>query len=51
MRANRATVINLQAIRPIAPSFSGGLKAVLTGGEEVEFSRRQTRVFRERRGI
>ncbi len=51
MRANRSQIVNLHAIRSITPWFSGNLKATLTNGEEVEFSRRQSQILRELRGL
>ena len=47
LRANRSQIVNLQAIKTITPWFSTSLKAILTGGEEVEFSRRQSQLFRD----
>jgi len=51
VRANRAQLINRTLVDKIEPWFSGGLKATLRGGAEVEFSRRQAQVFRERLGL
>ena len=51
IRANRSQIVNLRHIQEMVPWFSGGVKALLTDGTEVEFSRRQTRVLRERTGI
>ena len=48
LRANRSQIVNLRAIKTITPWFSTCLKAILTGGEEVKFSRRQSQLFRER---
>jgi len=48
VRANRAQVINTSFIQSIEPWFSGTLKVTLQDGTEVEFSRRQTQVFRDR---
>lgn len=50
-RANRSQLVNLAHVVGIDPWFSGGLKARLTNGCEVEFSRRQAQVFRERRAL
>ena len=46
-RANRQQVINLKMIDKIEPWFSGGIKILLKGGEEIEVSRRQTTKFKE----
>lgn len=51
VRANRAQVVNRTFIERVEPWFSSGLKATMKGGLEVEFSRRQSKVFRERLGI
>ncbi|MDL5050697.1 LytTR family DNA-binding domain-containing protein [Oscillatoria amoena NRMC-F 0135] len=50
-RANRAQIININHIRSVEPWFSGGLKVILEGGREVEFSRRQARAFREKKSL
>ena len=46
-RANRQQVINLKMIDKIEPWFSGGIKILLKGDEEIEVSRRQTAKFKE----
>ena len=51
MRANRSQLINLQFIQTINHWFSGSLKVTLKGGFEVEFSRRQAQLFRERMSL
>ncbi len=51
MRANRGQLVNRAFIAKVEPWFGGGLKATLRGGGEVEFSRRQAQVFRERLGL
>ncbi|MBI5423786.1 MAG: response regulator transcription factor [Opitutae bacterium] len=48
LRANRSQLVNRHCIRRIEPWFSGSLKATLDDGTEVEFSRRQAQLFRER---
>ena len=48
IRANRSQLINLSMIETIGEWFSRSLRVVLKGGQEVEFSRRQALVFRER---
>jgi two-component system LytT family response regulator len=49
LRANRTQIINLSAIKTVQPWFSGSLRVTLThsGTPEIEFSRRQARLFRE----
>ena len=51
MRANRAQLVNLSMIEAIGQWFSGSLKVTLKGGCEVEFSRRQAQLFRERMSL
>ncbi|MEQ9825906.1 MAG: LytTR family DNA-binding domain-containing protein [Puniceicoccaceae bacterium] len=46
-RANRQQIVNLRWVDQVAPWFSGGLKLMLRGGEEVEVSRRQASRFKE----
>jgi two-component system LytT family response regulator len=46
LRANRTQIVNLLSVKTVLPWFSGTLKVVLSGGEEVEFSRRQAHQFR-----
>jgi len=46
-RANRQQIINLKWIERIEPWFSGSLRIYLTGGEEIDVSRRQTLKFKE----
>ena len=48
IRANRGQLVNRTCIERVEPWFSGGLKATLRGGLEVEFSRRQAQEFRDR---
>ena len=50
-RINRSQIVNLQCIESIEPWFSRSLRAKLTGGLEVEFSRRQSLAFRETQGL
>lgn len=51
LRANRSQMINLQNVAEIVPWFSGSLKVKLHSGEEIEMSRRQSQVLRERNGL
>ncbi len=46
-RANRKHIINLQMIQKIDNHFNGGLRVTLTGGEEIEISRRQAVKFKD----
>jgi len=48
LRANRSQLVNVAFIETIGQWFSGSLKVALRGGPEVEFSRRQAQLFRER---
>ena len=48
LRANRSQLVNRRFIRHVEPWFSGGLKVTLADGTEVEFSRRQSQLLRER---
>jgi two-component system LytT family response regulator len=51
LRANRAQIINLSCVESIEPWFSGSLKVKLLGGPEIELSRRQAQLFRERMSL
>lgn len=48
LRANRAQLVNRLFIAKVEPWFSGCVRATLTDGVAVEFSRRQSQVFRDR---
>ena len=48
LRANRSQLVNLTFIETIGQWFSGSLKVALRGGPDVQFSRRQAQLFRER---
>jgi two-component system LytT family response regulator len=50
-RANRSEIINLEFIENVHLGINGGLQVQLRGGPEVEISRRQARLFRERTSI
>jgi two-component system LytT family response regulator len=50
-RANRAQIINLESIVSMEPWFSNSLRATLSDGGIVEFSRRSSLIFRETRGL
>ena len=51
LRANRAQIVNLSYVESIEPWFSGSLKVKLRDNKEVEFSRRQAQLFRERMSL
>lgn len=51
LRANRAQLVNLTFIEKVEPWFSGSIKVRLRGGPEVEFSRRQAQLFRDRTSL
>lgn len=46
-RANRSQIVNLKWITATEEWFSGSIKVKLEDGTEIEFSRRQARLFRE----
>lgn len=50
-QANRSQIVNLTSVRSTEEWFAGTLKATLECGATVEFSRRQTRLFREVFGL
>lgn len=51
LRANRAQIVNLSFVDKIEPWFSGSLKVRLRDNTEIEFSRRQAQLFRERMSL
>lgn len=50
-RANRRAISNLSFIESVEPGVNGRLHAQLRDGPEVEISRRQARLFKERTSI
>ncbi len=48
LRANRSQLVNISHLDKVEPWFSNSLKAKLRGGPEIEFSRRQAQLFRDR---
>jgi len=50
-RANRRQIININSITSIHPHFNGGLKVILSCGEEIEVSRRQASKFKEKMAL
>ncbi len=47
-RANRQQIVNINYIREVLPWFNGKLKLVLNNGAEVEISRRQSYIFKDK---
>ena len=47
-RANRQQIVNINYIREVVPWFNGKLKLILNNGTEVEISRRQSYIFKDR---
>jgi len=50
-RANRQQIVNTDAIQNVVPWFNGKLKLTLNNGEEVEVSRRQSYIFKDRMSL
>jgi len=50
-RANRQQIVNIKHIKNVIPWFNGKLKLELKNGVEVEVSRRQSYVFRDKLSI
>lgn len=50
-RANRSQLVNLSTVASTEEWFSGSLKATLADGSTIEFSRRQSKLFRETFGM
>ena len=50
-RANRQQIVNINFVAEIIPWFNGKLKLRMTDGAEVEVSRRQSSVFRDRMSL
>ncbi len=50
-RANRQQIINVNYIKAVVPWFNGKLKLTLTNGEEVEVSRRQSYIFKDKMSL
>lgn len=47
-RANRQQIVNTEYIQGIVPWFNGKLKLTLSNGQEVEVSRRQSSLFKDK---
>jgi len=50
-RANRQQIINTNYIENVVPWFNGKLKLTMKNGEEVEVSRRQSYIFKDRMSL
>lgn len=50
-RANRQQIVNTNCIENVVPWFNGKLKLTLKNGEEVEVSRRQSYIFKDRMSL
>ncbi|MEE1963810.1 LytTR family DNA-binding domain-containing protein [Allomuricauda taeanensis] len=50
-RANRQQIVNTNYIENVVPWFNGKLKLTLRNGEEVEVSRRQSYIFKDRMSL
>ena len=50
-RANRQQIININYIKSVVPWFNGKLKLTLTNEEEVEVSRRQSYIFKDKMSL
>ena len=50
-RANRQQIINTNYIENVVPWFNGKLKLTMKNGEEVEVSRRQSYIFKDKMSL
>tara|TARA_R110002049_G_scaffold305931_3_gene503553 strand:- start:7740 stop:8468 length:729 start_codon:yes stop_codon:yes gene_type:complete len=50
-RVNRQQIINVHYIKSVVPWFNGKLKLTMNSGEEVEVSRRQSYIFKDKMSI
>lgn len=50
-RVNRQQIINMNHIKNVVPWFNGKLKLTMNNGEEVEVSRRQSYIFKDRMSL
>tara|TARA_R110002012_G_scaffold318227_1_gene536104 strand:- start:43088 stop:43822 length:735 start_codon:yes stop_codon:yes gene_type:complete len=50
-RVNRQQIINMDHIKNVVPWFNGKLKLVMNNGEEVEVSRRQSYIFKDKMSL
>lgn len=50
-RANRQQIVNINYIKEVIPWFNGKLKLLMNNGSEVEISRRQSYIFKDKLSI
>lgn len=50
-RANRQQIVNTHFIKGVVPWFNGKLKLTMQNGEEIEVSRRQSYIFKDRMSL
>lgn len=50
-RANRQQIVNTDFIKNVVPWFNGKLKLTMVNGEEVEVSRRQSYIFKDKMSL
>jgi two-component system LytT family response regulator len=50
-RANRQQIVNTHFIESVVPWFNGKLKLIMQNGEEIEVSRRQSYIFKDRMSL
>jgi len=50
-KINRQQIINTNYIQDLVPWFNGKLKLTMQNGEEVEVSRRQSYLFKDRMSL
>ncbi|MEO0526848.1 MAG: LytTR family DNA-binding domain-containing protein [Bacteroidota bacterium] len=50
-RANRQQIININHVQSVVPWFNGKLKLTMINGEEVEISRRQSYLFKDKMSL
>ncbi|MEK6154414.1 LytTR family DNA-binding domain-containing protein [Flavobacteriaceae bacterium 3-367] len=50
-RANRQQIININFIKSVVPWFNGKLKLTMINGEELEVSRRQSYIFKDKMSL
>ncbi len=50
-RVNRQQIINMNHIKNVVPWFNGKLKLMMNNGEEVEVSRRQSYIFKDKMSL
>ncbi len=50
-RTNRQQIVNINFIKEVVPWFNGKLKLTMNNGEEVEVSRRQSYIFKDKMSL